>query len=122
MGLNPLLDSVELFAANAAGTGNVTLGALVNPNAFTMAEVNAVDQQQYVFRFDNANGDFEISRCTYTASGPSLSRDVVLRSKISAVAGTGKITIATTTTCRLVITADDAITRQQTLSRSWLVS
>lgn len=120
-GLSPFLNAVEVFAANAAGTGNVTLGAVLGPQAITMAQANAVDQQSYVFRLDLANGDFEVSRCTYTASGPSISRDTVIFSCIGGVVSTSKVTVATTTTCRLVAAADDIISRQQALSRGWLI-
>ena len=119
-GLSPLLNNVEVYAANAAGTGSVTPGAAVNSAALTFAEAGAVSGP-CVVRFDAANGDFEISRCTYNSAGPSLSRDTVLVSKIGGVAGTSKITVATTTACRLVIPAEDIITRQQAMSRSWLI-
>lgn len=121
MGLSQLLNSVELYSSTNAGTGTVTLGGLVNPNALTMAEAGGVNGQPYVFRFDAANGDFEVTRCTYNSAGPSITRDTVLVSKIAGVVGTSKITVATTTTCRVVLTAEDAITRQAALSRGWLI-
>ena len=121
MGISPLLNAVELNSATNAGTGNVTLGTVAVANALTMAQAGAVDGQQYVFRLDAASGDFEIVRCTYTAAGPSISRDTVLVSVIGGVVGTSKITVATTTVCRLVAAADDLITRQQALSRGWLI-
>lgn len=121
MGLSQLLNSVEHYSSTNAGTGSVTLGALVNTNSLTMAEAGATNGQPYVFRFDNSDGDFEITRCTYNSAGPSVTRDTVLVSKIAGVAGTGKINVITTTTCRVVLTAEDAITRQAALSRGWLV-
>jgi len=121
MGLSQLLNSVELFSSTNAGTGTITLGGLVNTNALTMAEAGAVNGQGYVFRLDAANGDFEISRCTYASAGPTITRDTVLVSKIGGVAGTSKITVTTATACRVVLTAEDAITRQAAMSRGWLV-
>ena len=121
MGLSQLLNSVELFSSTNAGTGTITLGGLVNTNALTMAEAGAVNGQGYVFRLDAANGDFEIVRCTYNSAGPSITRDTVLVSKIGGVAGTSKIAVTTATACRIVLTAEDAITRQAAMSRGWLV-
>jgi hypothetical protein len=119
-GINALLNDVAHFSSTNAGTGTVTLGALVNVNGFTMAESGGVDGQSYVFRFDTGT-DFEITRCTYASAGSTLTRDTVLASKIAGVAGTSKITVTTTTTCRLVLAGDDAITRSQTLARGWLI-
>lgn len=121
MGLSQLLNSVELFSNTNAGTGTITLGGLVNTNALTMAEAGAINGQPYVFRLDAANGDFEIVRCTYASAGPTITRDTVLVSKIAGVAGTSKISVTTATTCRVVLAAEDAITRHEELARSWLV-
>lgn len=120
MGINPLLNSVEVYSSTNAGTGTITLGAAIGNNAFTMAQAGAVDQG-YTFRLDNTNGDFEIVRCTYAGAGPTITRDTVLASCIAGVPGTTKISVVTTTTCRVVAAGEDMITRQQALSRGWLV-
>jgi hypothetical protein len=118
-GLSPLLNSVEQYT-NAAGTGTLTLGALVNPNALTMVQAGAVTGQPYTYRLDAATGDFEIGRGTWTTP-TTFTRDVVLVSVISGTPGTSKISAASTTTFRIVAAAEDMITRQQALSRGWLI-
>lgn len=121
MGLSPLLNAVEQFSSTNAGTGSITLGALVSANALTFAQAGAVDGQQYTFRLDAASGDFEIVRCTSSSSGTVISRDTVIASVIGGTPGTSKITVTTATTCRVVAAAEDMITRQQSLSRGWLI-
>lgn len=118
-GLSPLLNSVEQFT-NAAGTGTLTLGALSSPNALTMVQASGVSGQRYTYRLDNANNDFEIGYGTYT-SPTTFTRDTVIISVIAGTPGTSKISTLATTVFRIVAAAEDMITRQQAMSRGWLV-
>lgn len=118
-GLSPLLNAVEQFT-DAAGTGTLTLGAIAAPNALTMVQSGGVSGQSYTYRLDNANNDFEIGRGTWTTP-TTFTRDTVIVSVIAGVPGTSKISVLTTTIFRIVAAAEDMITRQQALSRGWLI-
>jgi hypothetical protein len=123
VGLSPLLNNVEVLSASTTVNGPITLGAVLSPSSFTMANAGAVDGQQYKFRADDpANGgDMQIFAGTYTAAGPSITIDTVIASKINGVVSTAKLSITTATVIRLVFEASDMITRQQSLSRNWLI-
>jgi hypothetical protein len=127
MGISPLLNSVEVLSASSTTLGPITLGAVLSPNSLLMSDAGGVDGQQYVWRVDDPahGGDFEIFRGTYTAAGPSISIDTMIVSRINGVVTSGstatKMPITTSSSVRLVWAADDMITRQQVLSRGWLI-
>jgi microcystin-dependent protein len=86
-----LLDSVKV-ATPTTGTGSVTVGA-AEPGYLTPAEAGAVDGRVYTWRLDDGD-DFEIFIGTYSSTGPTVSRDTVLVSKIGGTAGTSKISLS----------------------------
>ena len=86
-----LLDSVKV-ATPTTGTGSVTVGA-AEPGYLTPAEAGAVNGRVYTWRLDDGD-DFEIFVGTYSSTGPTVSRDTVLVSKIGGTAGTSKISLS----------------------------
>jgi len=105
-----LLDSVKV-ATPTTGTGSVTVGA-AEPGYLTPAEAGAVDGRVYTWRLDDGD-DFEIFRGTYSSSGPTVSRDTVLYSKISGVAGTTKLTLSGAAKLSAVPVVDYVVTPRQ---------
>lgn len=105
-----LLDSVKV-ATSTTGTGTVTVGA-AETGYLTPAEAGAVDTQVYTWRLDDGN-DFEIFIGTYSSTGPTVSRDTVLYSKISGVAGTSKLDLSGSATLSAVPVADYVVTPRQ---------
>jgi len=86
-----LLDSVKV-ATPTTGTGSVAVGA-ADPGFLTPAEAGAEDQGEYIWRLDDGE-NFEIFVGTYSSSGPSVSRDTVIISKIGGTVGTSKINLS----------------------------
>jgi len=105
-----LLDSVKV-ATPTTGTGSVTVGA-AEPGYLTPAEAGAVDGRVYTWRLDDGD-DFEIFVGTYSSTGPTVSRDTVLVSKISGTAGTSKINLSGTAKLSAVPVADYVVTPRQ---------
>jgi len=105
-----LLDSVKV-ATSTTGTGSVTVGA-AEPGYLTPAEAGAVDGRVYTWRLDDGD-DFEIFLGTYSSTGPTVSRDTVLVSKISGTAGTSKINLSGTAKLSAVPVADYVVTPRQ---------
>ena len=105
-----LLDSVKV-ATPTTGTGSVTVGA-AEPGYLTPAEAGAVNGRVYTWRLDDGD-DFEIFVGTYSSTGPTVSRDTVLYSKISGVAGTSKINLSGSATLSAVPVADYVVTPRQ---------
>lgn len=75
-----------------AGTGTMTLGS-AKAGFMTFGEAGLVtgDTVAYLIREGN---DFEIGIGTYNSTGPTLTRDTVLVSKISGSVGTSKMVLA----------------------------
>jgi len=86
-----LLNSVKV-ATPTTGTGSVTVGA-AEPGYLTPAEAGAVNGRVYTWRLDDGD-DFEIFVGTYSSSGPTISRDTVLVSKVGGTAGTSKLNLS----------------------------
>lgn len=85
------------------GTGTITLGTAL-AGYFTFAEAGL--QASCRVTYTIIDGDnFEIGVGTYTAGGPTLSRDAVLSSKISGTAGTTKVNLSGTATVFVTISA-----------------
>lgn len=61
----------------------------------TPAQAGAVNSTQYQW-FIEDGGDFEIFRGTYSTTGPTLTRDTVLVSKIGGTVGTTKLNLSGT--------------------------
>lgn len=74
------------------GTGSITLGA-AKSGYLTFAEAGLADTDTCTYLIREGN-DFEMGVGTYTAAGTVLSRDTVLKSKISGTLGTSKMVLA----------------------------
>jgi hypothetical protein len=90
-------------ATATTGTGTVTLGA-AQAGYFTFAEAGLQASCRVTYTIQDGN-NFEIGIGTYTAGGPTLSRDVVIASKISGTAGTSRINLSGTATVFVTISA-----------------
>lgn len=86
-----LLDSVRVTTPTT-GTGSVAVGA-ADPGFLTPAEAGAEDQGEYIWRLEDGE-NLEIFVGTYSSSGPSVSRDTVIISKIGGTVGTSKINLS----------------------------
>lgn len=75
-----------------AGTGTVTLGS-AKAGFLTFAEAGLANGDTCAYLLKEGN-DFELGIGTYTAAGTTFSRDTVIVSKISGVAGTSKMVLA----------------------------
>lgn len=102
--------AVKLFnligaLTGTTGTGTLTLGVAVPGfSAFATGGVSDGDQVRYLIKDGE---DQELGQGTFTASGGLLSRDVVHRSIIGGVVGTGKIGLSGTATVYLTLAAED---------------
>lgn len=85
------------------GTGTITLGTAV-AGYFTFAEAGLQASCRVSYTILDGN-DFEVGIGTYTAGGPTLSRDVVTASKISGTAGTTKLNLSGAATVFVTISA-----------------
>lgn len=99
-----LLNSARMTTATT-GTGTVTLGSAVT-GFFTFADAGAVNATLYSYTIEDGN-DVEHGRGTYTSSGTTFSRDTVLKSLISGVAGTTKLTLSGTAQIFIAMLAED---------------
>jgi hypothetical protein len=87
------------------GTGTVTLSTVINSKLLSAAEAGAVNGQQYYWVLEDG-GDAELFIGTYSTSGPTVSRDTVLVSKIGGTAGTTKLTLSGNAALRSVAPAE----------------
>lgn len=85
------------------GTGTITLGTAL-AGYFTFAEAGLQASCRVSYTILDGD-DFEVGIGTYTAAGPTLSRDVVTASKISGTAGTSKKNLSGTATVFVTISA-----------------
>lgn len=76
----------------SVGTGTITLGS-AKAGFLTFAEAGLANGDTCAYLLKEGN-DFELGIGTYTASGTTFSRDTVIVSKISGVAGTSKMVLA----------------------------
>src|SRR5262245_8541861 len=78
---------------STVGTGTMTLGTALNSTYLTEVEGGFAngDVVSYVI---SDSGDIEGGYGTYTSAGRLFSRDTVIFSKISGVAGTSKINLS----------------------------
>jgi hypothetical protein len=90
-------------ATATTGTGTITLGA-AEAGYFTFAEAGLQASCRVSYTILDGN-NFEIGVGTYTAAGPTLSRDTVLSSKIGGTAGTSKINLSGSATVFVTISA-----------------
>lgn len=105
MAASSFLNRAKMSVAGTPGTGTITLGSAVTQFA-SFAEAGAVNATKYPYLTEDGN-DFEIGQGTYTASGPTFSRDTVYLSKISGVAGTTKLTLTSNALISIVATSQD---------------
>jgi hypothetical protein len=89
-----------------AGTGTVTLGAASSAAFFTFAEAGVANSDVVTYVIEDGT-NVEIGRGTYTSAGTTLSRDTVLISKISGVAGTTKLTLSGSAVVYIDAAAED---------------
>lgn len=95
----------NVFVTTAtAGTGTITLGSVFSAN-FTTEEDKAVDGKAYCYVIRQGS-DFEEGIGVYTASGRTLTRVLVQRSRISGTIGTTKLTLAGAATVALTPLAE----------------
>lgn len=78
---------------STTGTGDtITLGSVVGPNYFTLAEAGALVNDETVAVVEEGD-DFAIYRVTVNAAAASVEIDSVIGSKISGVAGTSRLNL-----------------------------
>lgn len=108
-----VLNAVWMTTATT-GTGTITLGT-AKAGYFTVAEAGGADGTVYAYRINDGN-DVEIGIGTYTASGTTLSRDTVTKSKISGTAGTTKLTLSGTAEVLITARVADLLLASNNLS------
>jgi hypothetical protein len=90
-------------ATATTGTGTITLGAAQAGYA-TFAEAGLQSSCRVTYTIQDGN-DYEVGVGTYSSSGPTLTRDTVLSSKIGGTAGTSKINLSGAATVFVTISA-----------------
>jgi len=88
------------------GTGTATLGAAFSNAFLTVAEAGIADGSTVTYCFEEGL-DFEIGRGVVGASGTTVTRATVLKSKIGGTAGTSKMNLAGAATMRIVAAKED---------------
>lgn len=99
---------VNLVRVLTAATGNstpITLGARYSTLFKTPAEAGAIDGRPYTYLIVDGN-DYEYGRGVYTASGTSLSRNV-MESRVAGTIGTSRLNLSGTAQVRFVELAED---------------
>lgn len=99
---------------STTGTGTVTLGSAVSDAFMTFAE-GGITNGATVHYLITDGTDFEIGTGTYTSPGTTLSRDTVIDSKISGIAGTSKMNLGGSAEVRVIDVAS-AIADRASLS------
>lgn len=94
-----------------AGTGTMTLGAVVSGQFCTFANAGAADGDEIRSYIIEEGTDFEIGVGIYNSSGPTLTRATVRLSCIAGVTGTTKMTLLGRATVRSIAAAEDLVTR-----------
>lgn len=91
--MSALYNRAKMTVSGTPGTGVVTLGAAISALFFTLAEAgvpNGASNLPIVFE-DGTN--VQLARCTYSSTGPTLTVDSVVASKIAGVAGTTQLSL-----------------------------
>jgi hypothetical protein len=99
---------INLVRVLTAATGNSTpivLGAAYSQLFMLPSEAGAMDGRTYTYNIVDGN-NWEIGRGVYTASGTTLSRNVIV-SRISGTLGTSRIMLSGTAQVRFVDAAED---------------
>lgn len=107
--------AIKLFdlarvATSTTGTGTATLGA-AETGFLTFADAGVADGEVVPYLIEDGN-DREWGIGTYTASGTTLSRDTVTKSKISGTVGTSKISLSGSAKISIIARAADIATLQ----------
>ena len=93
MALSPRMFNRARMTTATVGTGTITLGA-AQTNAFlTFAEAGVPDGATVRYVIEDGS-NVEGGQGTYTASGTTMSRDLVTFSKIAGVAGTSLVSLS----------------------------
>ena len=80
-------------ATATTGTGTISLGSPIRADYCSPDEAGATNGSTLIYcAIDGTDVEYGIG--TYTTSGATLSRDTVLKSRISGVAGTSKINLS----------------------------
>jgi len=101
-----LLGNRVKHITSTTGTGTVTLGSAFSNAFFTFAEAGIANASKVTYVLEEGT-DFEIGEGTYTSAGTTLSRDIVLASKIGGTAGTSKMNLAGAATVRIDVAKED---------------
>ena len=104
-------DRVLVFTSTT-GIGDITPGLAVTSAYIDFDDVGIPDNAPLSILITDVftNGmprDFELSNCTYHETGPTISRDTVMLSKINGVVGTSKIDLSGEAHVSIVVTARD---------------
>lgn len=99
-------DSVAFAVSGTPGTGSITVGAALDNQSFTPAERSIPTGFVGHWRIEDGT-DVEIVEGTYSSSGPTITRDRVMESKIAGVPGTTKLTLTSSAIVRLVDSAEE---------------
>jgi hypothetical protein len=98
-------DRVRVLTATI-GTGSLTPGGAASSAWQTFAEAGVPDGAPVTVLIEDGT-DFELVSGVYSTTGPTLSRDTVLRSKIGGTAGTAKISLSGAAIVSIVPVAAD---------------
>ena len=94
------------FATSTTGDGSIDNIGAAEPEYLTPANAGAVDGGEYGYVIEDGS-DFEIGRGTYASSGPTFTRDIVHRSRVSGTPGTSKLELSGTAKVYFTATAED---------------
>src|SRR4051794_35871426 len=99
--MNSLFDLVRVLTTTT-GAGTITLGPAVT-GFLTFANGGVTNGAVVTYGIEDANGNREVGKGTYTSSGTTLSRDTVYRS----TSGTSKISLSGNAQVFITTAAED---------------
>jgi hypothetical protein len=98
-----LLDRVSVAVASAPGTGAISLGAAITSYQ-TFAAAGAISGNVYSYLIKDVGNTWEYGHGTYSSSGPTLTRTLVIA---SSAGGTTPITATSAAIVSVVMLAED---------------
>jgi hypothetical protein len=99
------LNLVRVLTAATGNSSPITLGAAYSQLFMLPSEAGVMDGRTYSYLIVDGN-NFELGRGVYTASGTTLSRNVIV-SRISGTLGTSRISLSGTAQVRFIESAED---------------
>lgn len=103
---------------STTGTGTISLDLGVVTAAFlTAVEAGAVDGHVYDWVVEENNDFEEFTGTFHTGTPPTVSRDTTLKSKISGTAGASHLSLLGNATVRVIMSADNSLTKSQVVGR-----